>query len=519
MAQGVGFGLGMQDVVARAGAGPRPLDGFVQPAAAYSFRKLRTAYTGPSIRIIRDSDQAQLDIGFTASGDFDRPAAVTHCTAANCYLVTAYDQSGNGRHATQATPANRPYLQFNCPLNGGVCASSTWASIGLASASVTWAAGLTSLSTVGRRSTGGGLCTFIAKDLNRISSHNTLANNWWVVAFTGGEIIQPATDNAWHIASAIINGVSSVSRIDGVEVTGNVSMDTAAGPVGFVVGDASTTCDAVEGIAWDNYSLTPAERVALENNQRNYWTPYTLDNFVRPAAAYGFRKLLSAYAGPAMRLRRAADSADLIVGFTAAGDFDATAANAHCSTQCWIETWNDQSGNGQNLERFSATGPTYVASCINGMPCARYVGAENSQMATIATPVWATKTSLSAVAIKRVGDGLLIRKGVNTWRTNSAANSWYLSDGGVAWGVAATDNIWHAGIGIIDGAGSVARIDNTELAVTPIPGVTTAERIGVGGGAGADHDISEAIAWDGYALTAAERAALQANQKSFWGTP
>jgi hypothetical protein len=43
-------------------------------AAAYSLRKLRTAYTGPAIRVRRDSDNAEQDIGFTASGDLDTTA-------------------------------------------------------------------------------------------------------------------------------------------------------------------------------------------------------------------------------------------------------------------------------------------------------------------------------------------------------------------------------------------------------------------------------------------------------------
>jgi hypothetical protein len=65
--------------------------------------------------------------------------------------------------------------------------------------------------------------------------------------------------------------VSSFIRIDGVETPGNVGSDPAAGTVGFDFGSVSTTCDEVEAIAWDNYSLTSAERTALQTNQKSYW--------------------------------------------------------------------------------------------------------------------------------------------------------------------------------------------------------------------------------------------------------
>jgi hypothetical protein len=135
-----------------------PLDEFTQPAAAYSFRKLRTAYTGPAMRIIRDSDSAELDVGFTSSGDLNAAPTITHCAVTTCRLMTIYDQSGNSRHATQATPGNRPVFQSGCGVTGGVCSSSFWASIGLYSASYTWASGLTSMSAVGRRTSGAGAC-------------------------------------------------------------------------------------------------------------------------------------------------------------------------------------------------------------------------------------------------------------------------------------------------------------------------------------------------------------------------
>jgi hypothetical protein len=90
------------------------LDQFSAPsAAAYSLRKLRAAYTGNAIRVRRSSDNAELDIGFTAGGDLNQTALLAHCGAGNGFVTTWYDQSGNGRNATQTTAGLQPRIVSN----------------------------------------------------------------------------------------------------------------------------------------------------------------------------------------------------------------------------------------------------------------------------------------------------------------------------------------------------------------------------------------------------------------------
>ena len=45
--------------------------------AAYSLRKLLTAYTGSAIRVRRSSDNTESDIGFDGSGNLDTSALLT----------------------------------------------------------------------------------------------------------------------------------------------------------------------------------------------------------------------------------------------------------------------------------------------------------------------------------------------------------------------------------------------------------------------------------------------------------
>jgi hypothetical protein len=84
------------------------LDQFPGAGLAFSFRKLRRAYTGSAVRIRRSSDNAELDIGFAANNDFDVAAAAAHIGAGTGNIVTMYDQSGNGDDATNATQATQP---------------------------------------------------------------------------------------------------------------------------------------------------------------------------------------------------------------------------------------------------------------------------------------------------------------------------------------------------------------------------------------------------------------------------
>ena len=70
-----GMGMTVSSVRALGGGGfVGVLDGISNVAAAYSLRKLRTAYAGSAVRVRRSSDSTEQDIGFDGSGEFDSAA-------------------------------------------------------------------------------------------------------------------------------------------------------------------------------------------------------------------------------------------------------------------------------------------------------------------------------------------------------------------------------------------------------------------------------------------------------------
>ena len=90
------------------------LDTYPNAAAAYSLRKLRTAYTGNCIRVRRSSDNAEQDFGFV-NNVLDTASLLTFVGAGSGFVTTWYDQSGTARNATISTAVEQPRI-----VNAGV---------------------------------------------------------------------------------------------------------------------------------------------------------------------------------------------------------------------------------------------------------------------------------------------------------------------------------------------------------------------------------------------------------------
>lgn len=85
----LGLGLGIDKVFVSA---------FPSPVAAYSVRLLDNTvginYSGNAMRVRRENDDLEIDIGFDSNGDLDEAAIAAHCTTNNGFVVKWYSQTG-----------------------------------------------------------------------------------------------------------------------------------------------------------------------------------------------------------------------------------------------------------------------------------------------------------------------------------------------------------------------------------------------------------------------------------------
>lgn len=94
------------------GSAPLLLDVVTGAVAAYSLRKLRTAYAGAAVRVRRSSDNAEQDIGFSGV-DFDAGAFSAFVGGGSGLAAKWYDQSGNTNDVTQAVALEQPQVVLN----------------------------------------------------------------------------------------------------------------------------------------------------------------------------------------------------------------------------------------------------------------------------------------------------------------------------------------------------------------------------------------------------------------------
>jgi hypothetical protein len=112
--------LRYRTILATLGKEPLLLDAFPNAAAAYSLRLLRKGYTGNCIQARRSSDNATQNIGFV-NGVLDTASLLSFVGAGDGFVRTWYDQSENGRNATNTTNANQPQIVSSgslIPMNG-----------------------------------------------------------------------------------------------------------------------------------------------------------------------------------------------------------------------------------------------------------------------------------------------------------------------------------------------------------------------------------------------------------------
>jgi hypothetical protein len=78
--------------------------------SAFSVRRLTGTYIGNAMQVRRSSDNATLNIGFTAAGELDQAALLAFVGSGDGFVSIWYDQSGNGRNVTATNNTRQPRI-------------------------------------------------------------------------------------------------------------------------------------------------------------------------------------------------------------------------------------------------------------------------------------------------------------------------------------------------------------------------------------------------------------------------
>ena len=85
----------------------------VQPARSFSLRLMNENYTGPAIRVRRSSDNTEINIGFNSSRTLDIVSLLSFAGSGSAFITVAYDQMGSGINPNQTISANQPRIVNN----------------------------------------------------------------------------------------------------------------------------------------------------------------------------------------------------------------------------------------------------------------------------------------------------------------------------------------------------------------------------------------------------------------------
>lgn len=327
--------------------------------AAYSVRKLRTAYTGAAMQVQATSGGATAEIGFKGSDNLDTATLLAFAGTNEVRVSIWYDQSTNGNNATQSTVTLRPIVVAA----GGVLVEEN-----------------------GRVLLKGGSTLGMIFDIPTVERYDvfsmikaepginslllgseTASNDYFLIAQLNSSSTSIKRDVT--VAEYKLGGRNYIPTTRG-SIYNNLS-DTNGSSVNLLYCDADFTYVSTSGFRfgylpvyadWGMYSaqeflfyVESGSQVvtSIEENISDYYTenpaPYLLDTYTGAAAAYSLRKLRADYTGFAVKVQDNVGGATQDIGFDSFGELDtASLSNYGDQNNVFVETWYDQSGNGNN---------------------------------------------------------------------------------------------------------------------------------------------------------------------------
>ena len=349
--------------------------------AAYSVRKLRTAYTGAAIQVQRTLGSFPTqEIGFDVNGNLDTSTLLAYASGTEVGVSIWYDQSLNGNNAVQTTVAQRPIV---VAAGGALVEIDGRAAMNLDGSTdgfniTSNIQGAYSIFTIGNP---GGNDRYYQD--STFGSRQYMIRNSSVAGSFSKYQNGTATSYLYGFTKELVEFISNAPTITYTNTLLMRYTDTGA-----YLGDFS------EYIIYTS-AKSGTNQTSIQENIGDYYTQNTplLDTYSGAAAAYSLRKLRTDYTGFAIKVQDNVGGATQDIGFNVFGELDTVSLLQYAgSNDVFVETWYDQSGSGNNATQpSSGVRPQIVSSGAviveNGKPAVQFSALFSLDMATRLTQV------------------------------------------------------------------------------------------------------------------------------------
>ena len=364
-----------------------------------------------------------------------------------------------------------------------------------------------------------------------------------VVGLAAGTTTASAVPLTWNaLTGAVSYLVEYKTSASGTWLTSQTVTSLAATVAGLVV---STAYDF--RVTGQNAAGAETPSATVTATTQNILFLLT-DVPVAAARAYGGRKLASAYAGAAMRVRRSSDSTEQDIGFVS-GNLDTAALLAFAgSGSAFVVTWYDQSGNARNHTQATTSKQPRIVNAgvldaLNGKPTVIADGVDDIFTDTVPGAFTAGAASLLSVfkLLSTATAAIFSESRATTTNTTyrplacSAGKLYMLAtdDAGtnspnVVGTVLVNDQLHQVAMvdtGTLMSQWADGAVANTATTYTRASRVFTLDRSSMFGSVRLNTDevrmnvaMAEHVVFHS-ALSTAQRQAGQANQKSYYSTP
>lgn len=267
---------GPGDVVSGATAwyGLRAYTAAIAAAATQKLINIRNIATSETCDVIVATNGGFGNVA-NCSGSSSGDTVAVFCaeSSSSCAVTEAYDQTGNGINATQATAADQPALTLSCvgslPCMTGTGSAHGW----LSSSAMTSITQPDTISVVAKFTATNQTYVFTTNNGNQFLSHFTSANKYYCYAGATG-LTPTVPDNVLNAVNWTVNNTSSVCNVNGTENSGTSGSAVTGTFITLMAssnaGAASMVGSFYDGGIWAS-SFTSTQRTNVCENQQAYW--------------------------------------------------------------------------------------------------------------------------------------------------------------------------------------------------------------------------------------------------------